>query len=692
MIVFKALRVILITFLSLIALVVVSVGAILFFEIPVDATLLKPSLEHVSSYALGRKVTFGGELKFVTSLSPAIEVADITIANPPGYSDQNFAALKYARLHLNAYKLLFAKLEIHEITVEGIRLNLESKADGAVNWDIEVKGTGAKAKAAAEPKPDADSPRLAPTLTSDSFSIDKILLKDIQVTSNSPTEKVEFRIDECTGSGEAGKPFNLNFVGNFDQHPYKIGVKIGSLAEFLASQKGWAEIDVDIAKTQLSLTGDVQLPSATGFANLSVSVKGENLNTLNSLLKVDLPPFKKYGIVCNLNARHGKASLEKLDVHVGASRLIGNGTMTNLLTSKSETDAKLGISTQLTAELIQLDDFNLDGWSPSGGSDKTIQTNSTQTNSTSVKVDVDADQSKDVKQLLSPEFMNSINADFKFEAREVKKGENSLGRGILVVGLKNGVLKIDPLDLYIPGGSAHFDGIFTITKAGVKAGFKTNINQFDYGVIARSSHPDTKMGGLLSLDVAVESDAPNFNSIMANANGYFRIGAKPENMESGIIDLWAVNLFTAVMNNVSKDKSKINCAILRLDIKDGYMTSETIMADTSKMRIFGKAAINFKKQTIDLEVAPTPKQPEFFSLATPVAVHGTFKDFGIGVKGLDLVGTVFSFIVSPVVVPIERIFVKDLATDGADVCDIDFATQENPIEFHSNGTVKGRGK
>ncbi|OEU67336.1 MAG: hypothetical protein BA863_11085 [Desulfovibrio sp. S3730MH75] len=687
MFIFKGLRVLLLTFLGLVAFVIVSIGAILFFEIPVDATLLKPSLEQVSSYALGRKVTFGGELKFVTSLSPAIEVADITIANPPGYSDQNFAALKYARLHLNAYKLLFAKLEIHEITVEGIRLNLESKTDGSVNWDIEVKGTGAKAKATAEPKSDADAPRLKPKLTSDSFSVEKILLKDIQVTSISPTKKAKFRIDECTGSGKVGEPFNLNFVGNFDKHPYKIGVKIGSLAEFLASQKGWAEIHVDIAKTQLALTGDVQLPSATGFANLSVSVKGESLNTLNSLLKVDLPPFKNYGIICNLNARHGKASLQKLDVHVGASRLTGNGTMTNFLTSKSEKDVKLGISTQLTAELIQLDDFNLDGWSPTGGSD-----NSTQINSTNAKVDVEVDKNKEVKQLLSPEFMNSLNADFKFEAREVKKGENSLGRGLLVIGLKNGVLSIDPLDLHIPGGSAHFDGVFTITKAGVEAGFKTKVNQFDYGVIARSFHPDTKMGGLISLDVAVESKTPNFSSIMENANGYFRIGAKPENMEAGIIDLWAVNLFTAVMDNVSKEKSKINCAILRLDIKDGIMTSETIMADTSKMRIFGKASINFKKQTIDLEVAPKPKRSEFFSLATPVAVHGTFKDFGIAVSGLDLVGTVFSFIVSPVVVPIERVFMKDLPAGGSDVCDIDFATQESPIEFHSNGTIKGKGK
>ncbi|MBI9111934.1 AsmA family protein [Maridesulfovibrio ferrireducens] len=682
---FRAIRILLLTGLSLVVLTVLSVAAILFFEIPVDATLLKPSLEKVSSYALGRKVTFGGELKFVTSLSPAIEVADVTIANPPGFSDKNFAVLKFARLHVNALKLLAAKIEIHELTVEGIRLNLESKQDGSVNWDMEIKGTGATDHLKIEPESaDLKSAKNHLELTSDSLSIQKILFKDIQVTEIVPGLRSEYRIDECNGAGRAGEPFYLDFKGIIGAHPYTIGVKVGSLSEFLATQKSWAEINGEIARTQFALTGEVQLPSSTGFANLSVSVKGENLTTLNSLLKVDLPPFKNYGIICELNARKGKASLRKLDVRVGESRLVGSGSLSNYIAKVPGTKAKPDIKTQLTAELIQLDDFNLDGWSPSGGSQDEPSVNATS------KIDVEVDSGSEVRHLLSPELMNSLDAQFKFEAKEVKKGKSSLGRGVLAITLKNGVLSIDPLDLYIPGGAAHFDGTFAITTQGVNAGINALIDKFDYGIIAREAKPDTDMGGLISLDISLKSEAPDFNSIMEYANGHFRIGAKPQNLESGIIDLWAVNLFTAVMDSVEKEKSKINCAILQMGIKNGMMDSESIVVDTSKMRIFGKAAIDFKKRNIDLEAAPTPKRPEFFNLATPVAVHGTFKDFGIKLSALNLVGTVVSFVVSPVVVPIERIFVKDLPVDGSDVCFMDFTKQESFSDNMKNATAQPR--
>ncbi|SDK92304.1 Uncharacterized protein involved in outer membrane biogenesis [Maridesulfovibrio ferrireducens] len=683
---FRAIRILLLTGLSLVVLAILSVAAILFFEIPVDATLLKPSLEKVSSYALGRKVTFGGELKFVTSLSPAIEVADITIANPPGFSDKNFAVLKFARLHVNALKLLAAKIEIHELTVEGIRLNLESKQDGSVNWDMEIKGTDAEAHSKIDEKkesePVAEKKHLE--LSSDSLSIQKILFKDIQVTEIVPGLRSEYRIDECNGAGRAGEPFYLDFKGIIGAHPYIVGVKVGSLSEFLATQKSWAEINGEIARTQFTLTGEVQFPSSTGFANLSVSVKGNNLNSLNSLLKVDLPPFKNYGIICELNAQKGKASLQKLDVRVGESRLVGSGSLSNYIAKVPGTKAKLDIKTQLTAELIQLDDFNLDGWSPSGGSQDEPPVNATS------KVDVEIDSGSEVRHLLSPELMNSLDAQFKFEAKEVKKGKSSLGRGVLAISLKNGVLSIDPLDLYIPGGAAHFDGTFAITKQGVNAGINALIDKFDYGIIAREAKPDTDMGGLISLDISLKSEAPDFNSIMEYANGHFRIGAKPQNLESGIIDLWAVNLFTAVMDSVEKEKSKINCAILQMDIKNGMMDSESIVVDTSKMRIFGKAAIDFKKRTIDLEAAPTPKRPEFFNLATPVAVHGTFKDFGIKLSALNLVGTVVSFVASPVVVPIERIFMKDLPVDGSDVCFMNFTKQESFPDNMKNATAQPR--
>ena len=55
-------------------------------------------------------------------------------------------------------------------------------------------------------------------------------------------------------------------------------------------------------------------------------------------------------------------------------------------------------------------------------------------------------------------------------------------------------------------------------------------------------------------------------------------------------------------------------------------------------------------------------------MATPIKVNGTFKDFGLDLSTGDLLGTVISFISSPLTTPIQRVLVDELPSDGKDAC------------------------
>ena len=67
-------------------------------------------------------------------------------------------------------------------------------------------------------------------------------------------------------------------------------------------------------------------------------------------------------------------------------------------------------------------------------------------------------------------------------------------------------------------------------------------------------------------------------------------------------------------------------------------------------------------------MAPKAKKAEFFSLATPIQVKGTFTDYKIGVQPGGLIGTAIRFITSPIVVPIQRIFTERAAKSGQAAC------------------------
>ncbi len=88
---------------------------------------------------------------------------------------------------------------------------------------------------------------------------------------------------------------------------------------------------------------------------------------------------------------------------------------------------------------------------------------------------------------------------------------------------------------------------------------------------------------------------------MAHANGHIDFAVWPKNMRSGIFDLWAVNLFVALAPAVDPAKeSKVNCALGRFDLRDGKLTQDAILMDTSRMRVTGEGGADFSRESVSL--------------------------------------------------------------------------------------------
>jgi hypothetical protein len=198
-----------------------------------------------------------------------------------------------------------------------------------------------------------------------------------------------------------------------------------------------------------------------------------------------------------------------------------------------------------------------------------------------------------------------------------------------------------------------------------------NVDRFDYGVLARRLDPESDMDGVMSLDIGLQSTAPVKAEIMANASGHFDFALVPDNFSAEVFDLWAVNLVSSIAAEVDKDEaSKMNCVVVRLGLEDGLLTEKAVFMDTTRMSVAGKVDIDFKSQEIDILMAPKAKRAEFFSLATPVKVQGSFDDFGMGVGKVRAARSAISFITSPIHVPIRRVFRKEIPADGREACEL----------------------
>jgi uncharacterized protein involved in outer membrane biogenesis len=413
------------------------------------------------------------------------------------------------------------------------------------------------------------------------------------------------------------------------------------------------------AGTELSLSSDIPLPITIKNSDFKMSFEGEKLNSLDELLGVSLPPLGPYLLGGRFGINDEGYRISDFEVRIGQSDLTGEA---GLLTK----GIKPRLNIDLVTNRLQINDFDLGGWSavndstPKEGENAEKKETGTQPKGAKVKV----------KTLLSPEVMNALDSRLSINVKEELSGEDSLGGGSVLAKLEAGRFSVDPLQLNIPGGAVNLLFAYQPSETGITGEAHAKIEKFDFGILARRTKPDTRMKGLLSLYIDLLSDAPSIDTIMQNVNGHIDFGIWPEDFEAGIFDLWAVNLLTAILPTVDKEKgSKLNCIIGQFSFKNGQMTTDKMAVDTTRMRVKGESSANFKTEDIHLFLKPRGKRPEFFSLATPIEVKGKFNDFKFGIAAGGLLGTAARFITSPVHVPLRRIFKEDLPPEGYDLCD-----------------------
>jgi uncharacterized protein involved in outer membrane biogenesis len=646
-----------------------------FFRIPINLENQKGLIESIAEEALDRQLTINGDIKVTTSLWPVFIIEDVHVKNPEGFTDGDLALLQSARIEVGLIKLLMGKIRVKDFEVIGLKLNLQVDDRGTVNWAVrETEDDDPK-----EETEQAEADKKPVELTSDAIIVDRLQLNSISVSyQTADMEKPnEFIIERCTGSALPGKAFEITLEGTTLEEPYEVSIRAASLAELLEENRSWVDIETKIAQAQVNFSGNVDLAEVNRRLKLKLDIKGEGLENFNRLLKLDLPPIPTYGLNATLAAQKGLIELTDLNIFVSESKL--NGSM-----KIDDTGPIPEAVLILHSPQVQLNDFTFDDWSPFQEAEETYEdVKETADTEAEKKADESASRIEHVEkahELLSPESLQKLNASIKVSADKVLSGEDQLGSGKIAAGLKDGRISLDPIELNIPGGSLSLSISVKPDRDSSEGTLRVLVENFDFGVMARRADPKTDMGGIINIDIDLKSSAKDFVDLLAQGNGYFDFSAKPENLQSGIMDLWAINVISAIVSGAVKGQSHIEYVVGRWTMEDGLLESEVFVIHTTRVRICGKGWADFRKNKLELEVAPAPKKPEFFSLATPINIQGDFEDFGLGIAPGGLVGTGIKFVVSPLQVPIQTVFSKPIPSDGSDLMTIELGPENRKVK------------
>lgn len=457
-----------------------------------------------------------------------------------------------------------------------------------------------------------------------------------------------------------GDKVALQLDGALDDIPVRIGIETASARDLVDPKlRVPFRLTLDAAESRVALSGAIARPLGDRDVELALDASGPRFSTLDKLVRASLPPWGPWSAAGRFRMSKQGYAVDDLKLQVGESVLTGTGQY-------GTAGPRPRIDIALSAPNIQLDDFRLAGWTP------VEKKPEPEKELTAEEIRKQAAAASDKAQtLLSPAVLRRQDVFLDIRVEQVRSGADQLGSGRLLARLENGRADIGPIEINIPGGSAKLAMGYEPSETDVAVDLKIDVEKFDYGILARRIKPETDLSGSFSVKMDVRSRARYLSDILKHGSGRIEFGVWPVNMQSGIFDLWAVNVLVALVPAVDPGKaSKVNCAIGRFDLHDGKLSDRIIVLDTGRMRVVGKGSADFDAESLDLRMRPQAKSAQFLSLATPIRVSGTFSNFKIGVAPGGMIETVGRLATSIVWVPLQKLFGKKIPADGADVCQV----------------------
>ena len=474
--------------------------------------------------------------------------------------------------------------------------------------------------------------------------------------------KASVLVRQGTLTAMPGERLRMDIGAALDEIPVEIALFSAPVKDLIdASRRVPFELSISAVNTRLSLSGTMDRDIEARDVELGMKVQGERLNHLDKLLRVSLPPWGPWSAAGRFRMSTRGYEVNDLKLNVASSTLNGRGSLVT-----SAAIPKLDIA--LNAPLIQLDDFRLNGWSATETQDGTGALADVALDQDNLRKTA-VEKSDQIQGLLSPATLKKIEASLSVKVDSVMSGKDMLGNGEILARLHNGRADIGPIKVAMPGGLAVWSLGFEPTERDVLAQLKIDVDNFDYGVLGRRIQPDTDIDGRFTLHANVSSRAPRLSQILQHGTGKIEFAVWPKNLRSGIFDMWAVNVLTALLPTINPDnESKINCAIGRFGLDNGKLSQRALVIDTSQMRVTGNSSIDFTNEKLSLRLQPQAKTAQFLSLATPIEVKGSFSNFEVGVNPGDVIETVVRMATSIVWVPIKKLFSEKVPVDGSDVC------------------------
>jgi uncharacterized protein involved in outer membrane biogenesis len=556
-----------------------------------DYNKFKPKISEIAQKYTGRKLTIAGNIKVKTSLSPTLQVSNVSFQNAPWSTYPDMIHAKRIEVQLALIPLIHGEINIMRLILINPDVIMEIDKSGKTNLAFDLP----------ELKKEKTAPVKKDGAKTAGFNFKEIVIRDGNLTVKNHRKNQTFAlaihrfVEKSEKSmGEAG----IELISSFNDIPLNVSGKVGSLAGIIDPDVSFPmDLKADVAQIKIDIAGKIRDPIAAKGIDIRMTVRGDDLSRIEDVTKEPLPltikgPFHLSGHLVAVNPE--KFQVSDIVIQLGDSQLNGSVTL-------DRSAKKPRISGNIVSETLDLRPLLTRPEKKTGGDKK----------KTAASKEKSKKAFKDTP--LKLDALHLINAALDVRIKQLLLPELALDNIETGVNLKDGNFDVNPLTAVIGGGRLNSRLNFKAKENTADVDLNMDIKQMDIGEMLKKLEITQAVEGILDLDVNFIGQGNSVAAIMAGANGKVVATLGQGKIPMGYFSYIGADIgssFMKLINPFDKkmDSAQINCAVCDFHIKNGMAKSKVIIIDDPQKTLFSQGNINLKTEALDFHIETKPKE------------------------------------------------------------------------------------
>ncbi len=590
-----------------VAVLVAAAAAVLY---SIDVNSYREEIAAEFREATGRDLAIGGDIDLSISLTPAVAVERVAVANADWGSRPAMIALERAEAEVELLPLLAGDVRVTRLILVEPDILLETNAEGLSNWRTgppsdDRSGVPAGSGGGAGRKDGAGGgPPPVPIFNHVEIRRGRLTYRDAR-----SGEEMRFELERVSARAASfGAPLEIDAGGIWNGAPFSASGTVGSLAAIASGRPLELALDAKAFGFDARLSGAVAEPGKAGGLDLRAAVRGADLSSLAPLAGPGLPKLGPVAFDARIEGGADRFRFEDLKGALGASDLSGridlvlsgprprvSGTLASTGIDVAELRSKAAGSARPTAAGK--------GAKPKNGRQDRVFPDD--------PLPLDGLKAADLDLTLSVERL----AGYPVPVGAVRAR----------ISLEDGVLSISPFSATVAGsrvdGELHLD----TRRAAPGLRLAARAPELDLGRLLQEAGVTDLFEGKARASADLAGSGGSVAALMAGLDGDIRLVSGSGRLKTEAFDA-AVGGASAVLGTLFSGRKQwtvINCAVASIRIENGRAASRAVLIDTEYSTVAAKGTANLATETLDLTVEPRAKSATL-NIAVPVRIRGAF--------------------------------------------------------------------